>query len=405
MTLLFAKACAIAAGAFLISLGFPFAGGVIASAAIGDVLLDRLSNRVALRRRRGQNDAAPEAVPVVDLHADLCLWRRDLTKRHRRGHADLPRLREGGVALQVVAVPTKLVLTKRAPTFFPADLFFWGALYSQQRPKDWLSPRARAETQLRRLETWIGKAEDQLARIANKEDLAELGTSGRIGLLSALEGAHALPREDPVGWLERSGFRILGLTHFNDNRYAGSAHGPPGRRTQPGLSDAGRELVKALDARGVIIDLAHASEATIDDALAMRRAGELARPFIVSHTGLRGLRDHRRNLADRQAIEIARGGGLIGISFFEPTVAEPTLAGIAAAVNHAVQLLDGAGVDGAAQVALGSDFDGAVRTVTDAAGWPDIAGALLDSGLSEAQTGAILGGNARRFFALHLPSR
>jgi microsomal dipeptidase-like Zn-dependent dipeptidase len=215
-----------------------------------------------------------------------------------------------------------------------------------------------------------------------------------------LEGAHALREGIDVAWLGENGFSVLGITHFNDTRFGDSAHGWRKR----GLSDAGRDLVRELDIAGITIDLAHASEAVIADCVAMQKEGDLKRPFLVTHTGLKGVHDHRRNISDVQAIEIARGGGLIGVTFFEPALPRFEIAAVAETVCYLIRLFDGAGLEGVEHVALGSDFDGAVKTVIDSAGWALITEALLDAGLEPSKVKQVLGGNVTRFFESALPA-
>ena len=377
---------ALVAGVALALSGRPILGVAVTLLAFGYWIVDRVANRIVSRPDVTPSGAAlalHRRAEVADLHADVCLWSRDLTRRHkRRGHVDLPRLREGGVSLQFVTVPTKLVLTKRAPRLFLSDLFFWGSLLSLERPDRWFSTAARARLQRSRISEWISASAGELVPIADRRSLAELRRrradgEGVIGLMLGMEGAHALRDGIDIGWLSERGFRVLGLTHFNDTRFAGSAHGWRKR----GLSDAGRELVRELERHHITIDLAHASERAIDDVLEMLEGGELRRPPIVSHTGLRGVHDHRRNIADRQAVEIAGRGGLIGISFFEPALARADIGALVESVRYTVDLLDAAGLEGARHVALGSDFDGAVKTVIDAAGWPSVTQKLVDAGV------------------------
>ena len=127
------------------------------------------------------------------------------------------------------------------------------------------------------------------------------------GLL-AIEGAHALDGDPAnVEVVADAGFRMMSPSHFFDNAFGGSAHGV----AKTGLTDAGREMIRRMEARGMLVDVAHASVATIDDVLAMA-----ARPVVASHTGLCGIADNPRNLTDEQARAIAATGGVIGIGFW-----------------------------------------------------------------------------------------
>ena len=181
---------------------------------------------------------------------------------------------------------------------------------------------------------------------------------------------------------------MMAPTHFFDTEIGGSAHG----MTRGGLTPLGREWVKRMEAKKMVIDLAHASPATIDDVLKMA-----ARPVVVSHTGVRGTCDNQRNLSDPQLAAISENGGVIGIGVWDTAVCGDDARAIAKAIQHAIQ------VAGFEHVALGSDFDGAVVAPFDATGLPQITQALLDLGMDEAAIEGVLGGNVRRLLKTLLP--
>jgi len=208
------------------------------------------------------------------------------------------------------------------------------------------------------------------------------------GLL-AIEGAHALDGSIAnVERLEAAGYRMVGLAHFFDNAFAGSAHGVE----KGGLTLAGRELVAELEARRIIVDVAHASAATIDDVLAIA-----TRPIVASHTGVRAVADNARNLTDDQLRGIAATGGMVGIGFWPTACGGTDVAWIARSIAHAVT------VAGADHVGLGSDFDGAVPVPFDVSGIGLVTGALRAEGVDEAAIGRIMGGNAIDLLARTLP--
>lgn len=402
-----AQSVAFLAGTYLLLNGRPLLGLLLLFSMFGSWIFDRFANRVVKgsgRNLSAQSSDFHEKCFVADLHADVCLWRRDHMKRNKRGHVDLPRLIEGNVSLQFVTIPTKLVLTRRLPRFFFSDLFFWTAIMSLQRPRTWFFASARAELQLERVNAWIKNSRGSLKMIKNAHDLQGLSQnqntgSQNIGIMLGLEGAHILNGRFNVNWLVEQGIRVVGITHFNDTRFGDSAHG--WRRS--GLTSAGHDLVKDLDGRGIIIDLAHCSEQLISDVLAMHKEGDLSRPPIVSHTGIKGAHNHRRNISDEQAIAVARAGGLIGVTFFRPALPRNSVSAIGEVVLYLIRILNGAGLEGVRHVAFGSDFDGAVRTVIDSSGWPQITEMLLESGISEEDVQFLMGENVRRFFVEHLP--
>ena len=181
---------------------------------------------------------------------------------------------------------------------------------------------------------------------------------------------------------------MLGLAHFFDNAMCGSAHG----QGMYGLTEKGREMIHRALARGMIIDLAHASPQTIDDVLAM-----VDRPVIASHGGVRGTCDTVRNLADKHIIGIAKSGGVIGIGLYKYATCGKTLDDAVRAMRYVADLV------GVEHVALGSDFDGATTTVVDASGLVMLTQALMQAGFTEEEIAAIMGGNALRVFLKTLP--
>jgi membrane dipeptidase len=209
------------------------------------------------------------------------------------------------------------------------------------------------------------------------------------GFLS-LEGAHAL--EGNVANVDRlyaAGYRMIAPTHFFDTEIGGAAAGV----RKGGLTSLGRDWVKQMESHHMIIDLAHASAATIKDVTTMA-----SRPVLVSHTGVKGTCNNNRNLSDDQLRHIARTGGIVGIGFWDTATCGHDAAAIARAIRHASVVI---GVD---HVALGSDFDGAVTAPFDVTGLPLLTEALMNQGFSNEDVGKIMGGNTLRFLRDNLPN-
>jgi membrane dipeptidase len=333
---------------------------------------------------------------VVDLHADSLLWGRDLLLRGDRGHVDVPRLVEGGVALQVFAVTTKVPRNLNIERNDDrSDDILLVAIGRAWPPVTWRSLLARAEYQAGRLQAFADKSGGLLTVIRRQGDLeaflARRATDPRIvaGLL-AIEGAHAL-EGDPanVDRLAAAGYRMVGLSHFFDNDFGGSAHGIE----QGGLTDPGRDLVRALEDASIVVDVAHASARTIDDVLAIA-----TRPVVASHTGVRGTADNARNLSDDQLRGIAATGGMVGIGFWPTATGGEDVGSIARAIAYAV------GIVGVQHVGLGSDFDGAVPVPMDVSGLALVTEALIAEGFHEAAIGQIMGGNAIDLLRRCLPA-
>ena len=207
----------------------------------------------------------------------------------------------------------------------------------------------------------------------------------------AIEGAHAL--DGDLAGLDRlsdAGFRMMSPTHFFDNEFGGSAHGVE----KGGLTAAGRELVAGLEARGMLVDVAHASDRTIDDVLAIA-----TRPVVASHAGVRASHDSVRCLVDAHVRGIAATGGLIGIGFWPTATGGDDAAAIGRAIRATAELV------GVEHVGLGSDFDGAVPVPFDATGIVQVTDALLAEGFADDDIAAIMGGNAVRLLLATLPDR
>jgi membrane dipeptidase len=325
---------------------------------------------------------------LVDLHADSLLWGRDLLQQSTSGQVDLPRLLAGRYRLQifdaVTKTPRNLNLERNEDSTDNVALL---ALAQHWPLKTQKSLLARAIYQADRLHGFVARSNGRMHFVAWREDLLHEG----VGAMLGIEGAQAL--DDQVGNVDalfNAGFRVVGLAHFFDNHFAGSAHGV----AKGGLSNDGLALLKRLEEKRMIVDLAHASARTVTDVL-----DHATRPVLVSHTGVRGTCDNARNLSDEQLKRIAAGGGLVGIGFWPQAVCGTDTAAIARAVKHAVS------VAGAAHVALGSDFDGAVTMPFDASQSGELIQSLLDAGLDIETLKAVMSGNALRFLAEALPRR
>ncbi len=320
---------------------------------------------------------------VVDLHADTLLWTRDLLERSSRGHVDLPRLREGGVAVQgfsvVTKTPLRLSIERNADGFDPITLL---AVAERWPARTWTSLLQRALYQSERLHDAAARSSGALVVLRTADDLARL-TPGQVGGVLTLEGAQALEGGlANVDALHAAGFRAIGLAHFLDTDLAGSAHGAE----KGGLTALGRDAVRRMEELGIAVDLAHISPRAAGDVLAIAR-----RPVLVSHTGVRATCDNQRNLSDELLRAIGQRSGLVGIGFWPTAVCGSDAAAIARAVKHALA------VAGPTAVALGSDFDGTVVTPFDAAGLAEVTTALLDAGLTDDEVRAVMGANALAF--------
>ena len=336
---------------------------------------------------------------IGDWHSDALLWDRDLRQRSDRGHVDLPRLRDGNVALQVFTTVTKSPsgLNYEHNSAEGSDDITLLMLAQARPPRTWFDLTERALHQAAQLRDTAAAAPEELRLVLSRADLAQLladraaGANVVGGLLGA-EGGHAFGGD--MANLERlheAGFRLIGLTHFFDNELGGSLHGEAGTEGA-GLTDFGRQVVAYLIAQHMVIDLAHASPAMAREVLATPGA----RP-IVSHTGIQSHCATQRNFADDILQGVAAKGGVVGIGYWEEVTCGKDVAAIADSIAAAVALL------GPDAVSLGSDFDGAVTTPLDAGQLASLTQALLDKGLPEDTIAAVMGGNMMRYLGETLP--
>ena len=332
---------------------------------------------------------------IADLHDDVLLWERDLLKRYDFGHSDLPRMLEGRVGLQVFSTVTK---TPRGINYErnsgETDNITLLAM-AQRWPKEtWNSLLQRALYQAHKLNEASANSDGRLVMIKSRGDLASFVSAWqkdpqRVAAILATEGLQPIEGKlENVDALYDAGFRITGLTHFFDNEIGGSAHG----LEKGGLTPLGRQVIKRLEEKAMLIDLAHASRPLIDDVLAIA-----TRPVLVSHTGVEGTCKGTRNLSDQHLKAIAATGGVIGIGYWDAAVCATSVEAIVKAIRYT------AGLIGVQHVALGLDFNGTIHAPFDVTGLPQLTEGLLKAGFSQADITAIMGGNVQRVLLASLP--
>lgn len=332
---------------------------------------------------------------VVDLHADSLLFGRNLLERSDLGHVDLPRLQDGGVGLQVFSLPTIVPYGTNIERTEPGrvDLLTLAGI-TQLSPTAWLGPTGRSLYRAKQLRSAVRDSDGALHLIETRADLERLLSAraeggDATGALLALEGAHALEsKPENLQTLFDVGYRMIGLTHFFDNDYAGSAHGVE----RGGLTELGRDTLREMERLGITLDLAHLSPQGIDEALDLA-----TRPSVFSHGGVRGTCDNQRNLSDEHVRRIADGGGVIGIGYWETAVCGRTPADIARAIVYVVRLV------GADHAALGSDYDGGTTVGFDTSELAALTQAMIDEGLLDEEIRKVLGDNVLRVLSQNLP--
>jgi microsomal dipeptidase-like Zn-dependent dipeptidase len=304
---------------------------------------------------------------------------RRATVRSHPADAPLSELAPAGVdALIVNAVGDRLVTRWRWPA----------------------TPWAAVLQQLAEIRAEADAAGCQLA--TSTADIRAARDADRPAVLLGLEGADVVG-DDPtrLATLHAAGVRVIGLVHFADNALGtismswnqrpSSADVRSGRRAS-GLTGRGAEVVAAMNALGVLIDVAHADRAT---ALAV--CDRTSAPVICSHTGARSLHDFPRYLGEDEARAVCATGGLIGLWPFRyrgKGIADPD-----DFARHAEHFANIVGID---HICIGTDMNGVPGLMAGYRGERDfsvLTKALRRIGLGDAEIAGIAGGNIARTLA------
>ncbi|WP_125264243.1 dipeptidase [Streptomyces alboflavus] len=320
---------------------------------------------------------------VADLHNDLVLL---VDHFDRRGRPDyfgdfwLPELRAGGVNVQVL------------PIFIDEQFQSEGAL-------------RRTLLLVERVHR-LAEQYPQLIVCRTGAEIGRARADGRIALVIALEGAHALG-QDPelIRTMERVGVRVVSLAHMGRTLLADgsgvddSACG--------GLTPQGLEVLAEMERLGIVYDLSHLGVAGVEDVLAHAR-----RPLLATHSACRAVTDIHRNLTDAQLKGVAALGGVIGVAAAVPPFIDPRRPTAARVVDHVEHLASVTSID---SVALGPDFiddyyqevyggwvipgmdvtwdDSEIRRPSDL---PRITEEMAERGFPDDDIKKVLGGNAMR---------
>lgn len=224
---------------------------------------------------------------VWDCHNDLAyrvLYEGlDIRNRLPGGQVDIPRMREGGMDVQVVA------------------LFIQNYLYPNKCARQAFQ---LLEAMTRNIEK--NSASVELARTG--ADIERIVAAGKIALPLAIEGGHAIEdRLDLLRTFHDRGVSSMTLTHNISHGWADSSADQP---RWNGLNDLGRKVIAEMNALGMVIDVSHVSDKTFFDVIETTKD-----PIIFSHSGCRAINPHRRNVSDDMLRALAKNGGVIGIVF------------------------------------------------------------------------------------------
>ncbi len=344
-----------------------------------------------------------------DTHNDtvqrVLYFNADLGKRSSDGMIDIPRLREAGMHVPFFAL--------WVPTYYKG------------------SEAVRRTLDLRdAMQRVLDKYPDQIQLATSAHDIERIVGQKKIAAVLTVEGGHQIADDLAVlRMYRRMGVLSMTLTHFRNNNWADSSTDKPEHN---GLTEFGKQVVREMNAIGMIVDISHVSDQTFYDVLEVT-----TKPVIASHSSCRALSDVPRNMTDDMFRALARNGGVVGVNFSaaflnqqdaenlkkkttQENALEPTLTGAAlddyaakqyradyatthvghATLDDAANCIDHvvkvAGID---HVGIGSDFDGIPDVpsgLEDVSKMPNLTAALLKRGYTEADIQKIMGGNLMR---------
>ncbi|WP_266077420.1 dipeptidase [Haladaptatus caseinilyticus] len=308
-------------------------------------------------------------------------------------HIDLPSAHEAGLAAGFFAV---FVLSSEEH-----DPISTADGYEHPLPNAVSHDDARAVT-YRTLEllSRLAHEVDGFRVIRTLSDLDVCLESDILGAIPHLEGAAGVaPDLANLDFLYSAGVRSIGPVWSRPNAFGDGVQSryPGNPDTGSGLTGAGRDLVQACEDRGIVVDCAHMTEQGFWDVAELTDT-----PLVVSHSGVHELCPHSRNLTDEQLVTVAESGGVVGITFHEPGLADDPDpdAEITAEtiVDHIEYVSDFVGIE---HVVFGSDFDGAriPDAVGDVTGLRVIVNGLRERGFGDEAIEKITRGNWRRVLA------
>lgn len=303
---------------------------------------------------------------IIDMHCDSILAaysnRYLLVEKGRKGHLDLPRLRQAGIKIQFFALFPGIdpYLSPLQQTLILGD-FFWEQCEERSACLD---------------------------AITSRRKLLDVLQGEKTGALLTVEGGEALQGDlRMLNIIYRLGVRSLCLTWNNRNEIA---DGVDETQTGGGLTSFGRDVVREMNRLGMIIDVSHLSERGFWDVLELSEA-----PVIASHSNCRAVWDHPRNLTDDQIRGIAQKGGVMGVNFVAEFVGPPG-SGLEQLWRHFDHICSLTGDD---FLGFGSDFDGTERLVAgvkDVTSFKEIISVLRRKGYPEATIRKICSENCVR---------
>ena len=225
--------------------------------------------------------------------------------------------------------------------------------------------------------------------VYSPDDLRILKAAEKKAVFMGIENGYAIGKTIAnLKTFKEMGVSYITLCHNGNNDICDSA---AGQAEWNGLSPFGKEVVMEMNRLGIMIDVSHASEKTFYDVLQLSRV-----PVIASHSSVRSLANHRRNLNDQQIKALAAAGGVLQICLYKAFINQnPEKASLSDIIRHIRYVVDLVGID---HVGIGSDFDGDGEVIgcRSANELIQITMRLLDDGFDDESIRKIWGGNLMR---------
>lgn len=309
---------------------------------------------------------SPGRMPIFDGHNDvlLRLYRRGGADAPRaflegegKGQLDLPMALQGGFAGGLFAI---FVPSSDGATGPSGDTSAGNAGRGvSSSPALELTPAQRAVFGMVSLLLRIEREAAGRVRICRTvADIERSLTDGVLAMVLHIEGAEAIDENfELLDVLYEAGLRSVGPVWSRSNAFG---HGvpflcPSSPDTGPGLTDLGKELIRACNRLRILIDLSHLNERGFWDVAAISDA-----PLVATHSNAHALSPHSRNLTDKQLAAIRESGGMVGVnfasSFLRPDGRPDANTRVELVIDHVEHMLEQVGEGG---VGFGSDFDGA----------------------------------------------
>lgn len=333
------------------------------------------------------------SIPVFDGHNDSLRYLHPYTEQRAHdfctgstpGHLDLPRARAGGMGAGFFAVFVPAAGSNADPASMEVIITSNGYEVPLAAALEPTYARTTAMAMISALFRLEAAAQGQLKVVRNVHEIAACLRDGVIAAILHLEGAEAIdPQLDMLYVLYQAGMRSLGVVWSRPNIFG---HGVPFRfphspDTGPGLTDAGRGLVRACNQLGIMLDVSHLNERGFWDLAALTDA-----PIVATHSAVHALCPSARNLTDKQLDAIRDSDGMVGVNFEVSVLRadgydEPNTS-LDILIQHIEYLVARLGID---RVGFGSDFDGATmpQELGDVSGLPKLIARLQEHGYDQA---------------------